>query len=242
MGELVSARSEVKIEYRLHVLENNNYTIWKQHTKNVLEAKGLLEVVTGTVQDARLESHARALLTSALSAENQMKVINCEKAKRIWTRLEAIYENKSSFEKENLLNKLHSYKINNGKDVSKAIGEMETLAARLRLLGEDVSDDALMSAALRALPPQFKFFITVWRSTSRPERTIDNMLTRLMAEIEESNDQDDHALVVNNRFSRMRIGTNSRTPNRNDVMTQRRYFESPQSACTQCAVIQNIIF
>ena len=67
-----------------------------------------------------------------------MKIINCGSAYRIWARLEAIHENKSNFERENLLNKLHSYKIKSSRDISKSIGEMENYAAKLSLLGDSV--------------------------------------------------------------------------------------------------------
>ena len=98
---------EQRLEYKLHILEKHNYIIWKQHTTNILEAKGLLGIVSGTVVDAAKERQARALLTSALSDDNQMKVINCLTASTIWSRLQAIYENKRSFEKQNLRKTTH---------------------------------------------------------------------------------------------------------------------------------------
>jgi hypothetical protein len=199
----VAVPSTTKFEYRLHTLEKHNYTIWKAHTRNVLEAKGLLaETLSEQVVDSTKEMQARALLTSALSEDNQMKVINCQSAYRIWKRLEAIYENKSSFERENLLNKLHSYKIRSTKEVSTAISDMESTAAKLRLLGETVSDESIMSAILRALPKQFNTFVTIWKGTATAERTIDNLLTRLMAEVAD-NEPEEKALVAGNmRFNR----------------------------------------
>jgi hypothetical protein len=178
--------SDAKIDFKLHILEKHNYTIWKAHTKNVLEAKGLLPAIEAELPNSTREKQARALLTSALNSDNQMKVINCDSAFKIWKRLEAIYENKSSFEKENLLNKLHSFRISSSREISSGISQMETIAAKLRLLGEQVSDDSLMSAILRALPRQFSTFITVWKGTAAAERTIENLLTRLMAEVEDS--------------------------------------------------------
>lgn len=34
-----------RIEYRLHELAKDNYTIWKAHTKNILEARGLTAAI-----------------------------------------------------------------------------------------------------------------------------------------------------------------------------------------------------
>ena len=185
-----------RIEYKLHTLEKSNYITWRVHMTNILEAKGLLEATQTELVSGSLERQARALLTSALSDDNQMKVVNCHTAYKIWKRLEATYENKSSFERENLLNKLHSYKISSGKDISNAISDMENIAAKLHLLGEKVSDESLMSAVLRALPKQFSTFITVWKGTAQQERTIENLLTRLMAEVADA-EPEERALLAN---------------------------------------------
>lgn len=107
---VVHGKSTGDLEYRTQILERGNYVIWKRHITNVLEAKGLEEVLARETLGPK-EQKARALLTSSLSADNQMKVINCTTAHKIWKRLESIYENKTSFEKETLIGKLHTYKI-----------------------------------------------------------------------------------------------------------------------------------
>lgn len=229
-NQAVANVAEAKVEFRLHVLEKNNYIIWKTHTKNVLEAKGLVAAIEGELADSLREKQARALLTSALSSENQMKVINCDSAYKIWKRLEAIYENKSSFEKENLLNKLHSFKISSAREIPTAIGQMETIAAKLRLLGENISDDAMMSAILRALPKQFATFITVWRGSAASERTIENLLTRLMAEVDES--ETGEAALFTRRFR----GSNRNAGSKNQRPPGRRNTQDPRDKdkCHHC--------
>lgn len=192
-GQLVVA-TESKAEFKLHILERNNYVIWKRHTLNVLAAKNLLETVENEldVQNVK-ERQARALLTSALSSENQMKVISCGSAYSIWKRLEATYENKTDTEKENLINKLHSYRIVSSAEISRGISEMETVAEKLRLQGEPVSNDTLISAILRALPKSFNMFVKFWRNSPKTEKTLDNLIARLMQEIEEDQTHNEKA-------------------------------------------------
>ena len=208
---------DARIDYKLYPLNGENYTIWKAHTKNVLEAKYLLDLVEGAQGDPVRERQARALLTSALSQDNQMKVINCSTANAIWKRLESIYENKSSFEKENLLNKLHSYKIKSAVDISRSVSEKEMIAAKLRLLGESVSDDPLMSAIPRALPKSFKTFITIWKGTAKAERTIESLLTRLMAEVEDEHSVGEKALYSAGNHKRFKGQNFRRGQNRRPV-------------------------
>lgn len=128
-----------KMEYKLHILESANYMIWKNHMENILDAKGLLQTVLGTgpIDEAK-EKSARALLTSALSNNNQTKVINCRTAKDIWQRLESSFENKTASEKQSLYLKFHSFKIRSVNEVSDSISKIENLAARLNSLGENL--------------------------------------------------------------------------------------------------------
>lgn len=202
-----------EIEFRTQILDRSNYVIWKRHMKNVLEAKGLLETTETEVVGSK-EHKARALLTSSLSADNQMKVINCETAYKIWKRLESIYENKTSFEKETLIGKLHTYKISSASQLSNSISEMENIVAKLRMLGEDVSDQSFMTAILRALPSSFSTFIKIWKGTNVTERTIENLITRLLAEVEDERSPGESAFI-SNRKSPYRRGNRQFNRNKN---------------------------
>lgn len=219
-----------RVDYKLHILESSNYVIWKQHTMNILEAKCLLDmVVDETAADARRERQARALLTSALSSDNQMKVINCKSAYKIWKRLEAIYENKSSFEKENLLIKFHGYQIKSLANISQNIGELESIAAKLTLFGEEISEDTLVTTILRALPRSCKTFITIWKGTPRTERTVDNLLSRLMAEVED--EQNEKAYIAGKpSYPQNRVAYSKARPKRSGNFISSNLSSSPRTS------------
>lgn len=235
---------ESKLNYKLHILDKNNYTIWKRHTLNVLDAKNLLAAILsdGVVEPGK-EKQARAILTSALDDENQMKVINCSTARAIWKRLEGTYENKTTFEAQNLLSKLHSYKIKSPSEVSLAIGQMENIVAKLRLLGEEVSDNALMASILTALPPSFKTFSAIWRGTPVSERNLDNLISRVLAEVEiEKNDEDETALLASKpekkgrfgKFGRMAKRSFGKVPKMNKGKRSSNDEEKKQITCFYC--------
>lgn len=174
---------------------------------NILVAKELEDyVIKGIGQGSSREKQARALLTSALSVENQMKVLSCNTSNEIWLRLESTFENKSSFERENLLSKFHSFRIKRASELSQGISQIENLAERLKLLGESISDENIMSVILRAVPASFKTFVTIWKGTAREERTLNNLITRLMAEIEDDKEPYELALVATRRFNAPRRG------------------------------------
>lgn len=182
----VQQGTDTKTEYKLHILESSNYMIWKNHMENILDAKGLLQTVQGNgpVDEAR-EKSARALLTSALSNNNQTKVINCKTAKDIWQRLESSFENKTASEKQSLYMKFHSFKIRSVNEISDSISKIENLAARLNSLGEKTSDEHVIAVIIAALPKAFDTFKAVWKGTPEKERTLNNLISRINADIPE---------------------------------------------------------
>lgn len=208
-----------RIEYKLHTLESNNYIIWKMHTQNILEAKGLLDIVKDKkVTDLVKEKQARALLTSVLSNDNQMKVINCASAHKIWTKLASIYENKTMNATQELFGQFHGFRIRSVRDVLDSISKIENIAAKLRALGEDVSDKHIISVIYSALPKAFDLFKAVWKGTPENERTLNAFISRVVAEVPElvGRDQPEEKAYVArpNSFKRFKKGRGNRPTKR----------------------------
>ena len=127
-----------KLEYAIDKLEADNYVVWKWQMENVLRAKNLYEVVSSDIKEEEDESitrsneQAMALIGSGLNRENKMLVVGCTSAHQIWSRLESIFENKTSFEKQELLSKLHSYKIERIKNVAHDLSILQALVSKLK--------------------------------------------------------------------------------------------------------------
>ncbi|KAG9510903.1 hypothetical protein GZH46_00539, partial [Fragariocoptes setiger] len=151
---------------------------------SILAAKKLKEVVSGNSLSEQEDVQATALLLSALDADNQLIVIDCQSARDIWNRLESRYENKT-YESEDLYARLLSYKINNLGDIGKAVGEAQLFVSKLKSLGETLTEKLVMGIIIKALPDSFQDrFINSWSSTSTADRTLNNLITRISSRAE----------------------------------------------------------
>lgn len=220
---------DAKIDFKIDKLEDDNYVTWKWQLVNILKAKVLYKAVTEKTVDESINRQALALLGSALSQDNMALVVGCESAYEVWKRLELIFENKTTFEKQELLGKLHSYRIDKGTDLAKSIMEIQATASKLKLLGEQISDDALMSIILNGLPTAFETFIVAFKLLSPNERTLNHLISNVIAHSKTlSRDTESISLVANSRPSS--------TNNQNDIC---RYCKKPGHWARDCFKLQN---
>lgn len=219
--------AEDKQDYRIIVLGEDNYVTWKWHMVMILKAKGLYEYVvkkdaspaesgTSKEEDADQaedtssnEYRATSLLASSLSQTNMQRVINCTRAHEIWTALESSFENKSSTERSMLLEKFTSYRIKRISDISKALGDIQAKAAKLKSLGAAIDDEFIISIILKALPDGLKSWKSTWKMINAENPNLNKLITSLMAEISEMKEPEDSAFLVR-KFGRMSF--KERTP------------------------------
>ena len=153
----------------------------------------------GTSNDETKKHQAATLLASSLSQQNMQRVINCATAKEIWLALEATFENKSSTERTMLMEKFTSYKIRSVKDISQSIGEIQSLAAKLRSLGATIDDEFIISIILKGLPEVLKPWKSTWKMVNAKEPNLNNLITGVMAEVNEMRTPESSALVMRDR-------------------------------------------
>lgn len=167
-------------DFKIVKLEKNNYVVWKWQFINVLRAKKLMKVVQDIEVDEDMDAQALALLGSALSEENMLKISNCETFKDAWKAIGQCFENKTAYEPQALYRRLNSFKINSAADVSQGLSELRGIVAQLKNLNETVSDHCLIGAILSSLPNSFDIFVTVWKNSA--DSDVDNLVSKLMAE------------------------------------------------------------
>lgn len=193
-----------KLDFKIEKLEGDNYVTWRWELINILKAKQLWEVVENApvspmkAKDQEKDDQAMALLGSSLGRENKMLVVGCTNSHDVWTRLESVFENKTTFEKQELLRKLHSYKIETSSDVAKHLSEIQTLASKLNILGEPITDNALTSIIFNALPAPFESFLVAFKLLAPETRTLTHLISNVIARSKEidSNEKEASALVA----------------------------------------------
>ena len=185
-----------KHDFKITVLGEDNYTTWKWQVVMILKAKGLYDCVTGVETNEAKNRLAAILLGSALSQLNMQRVINCETAHEIWTALEASFENKSSTEKSMLMEKFTSFNIKSVREISKGIGEIQALAAKLRSLGAHIDEEFIVSILLKSLPDNLKNWKSTWMMVNAERPSLNNLITGVMAEVNNMKIPTDSALVA----------------------------------------------
>lgn len=193
---LVGHVQEQRLDFRIDKLEHANYVTWKWQLVNVLKAKNLYNAVISEDADDLSSRQALALLGSALSRDNMALVVGCESALKAWSRLEVVFENRTTFEKQELLCHLHSYKIEKFEDVAKSLMEIQTTASRLKLLGEPVSDNSLMSIIMKALPSGSDNFLVAFKLLSPSERTLNHIISNVISHSKTLNYSSDSIAMV----------------------------------------------
>lgn len=88
LREPIEHATDDKMDYKLICLNDSNYAGWKYQIKQVLQSKNLWDyVIDPTRFNEPRARQATILLTSSLSYDNLLKVINCEHAHEVWDAL-----------------------------------------------------------------------------------------------------------------------------------------------------------
>ena len=96
--------------------------------------------------------------------------------------LESVYEQKSDTMVHMLLQQWYNYQKKLSDDVATHIVELENLAHRLQTLGEKIPNQMIITKILMILSPSFKYFISAWELTQSNERTLTNLISKLIIE------------------------------------------------------------
>jgi len=216
--EIVSAQGEsnLKIEFCGDKLEDDNWVGWKWHITKFLRSKNLIDVIQGDIGGTRNDV-VLTLIGNALSKKAKGLVVAQESAFEAWRILETVYENKTTFEKQDLLAKLHSFRFKNNGKIADDFSELQTTISRLRLLGHIVDDDTQMSIIMRALPKEFSHLLTSFKMLPPATRTLAHLTGNVLSVAREmqNNLSTDETAFVSQRFNRNKTNKKYGYPNFN---------------------------
>lgn len=133
-----------KNDYCLPKLGKDNYVVWKWQFLNILEAKGLEDVLTNCEASQDKMKKAKMILGSALEPETTLMVLNCKTFLETWETLQRCYENKTAYESTSLFQKLQQFKIRKASEITAGIGEIMSIVSQLKNMNEEVSETNVM--------------------------------------------------------------------------------------------------
>ena len=100
----------------------------------------------------------------------------------MWEKLHGVYKNKTETSVHMLQQKWFKYNKDPSDDLSTHISKLQDLCFKLKAFGEELSDSMLMTKIIMTLPEQYNHFVSAWESTEAAQRTIDNLMVRLVME------------------------------------------------------------
>lgn len=169
------------------ILNDDNFGVWTWNLKYNLKTLGVYDCVKTRGQGTQAQKDQAMLeIISTISDKIKMRVSYCEDPFELFRAIEAPFTNKTSFQATSLHMRLSSFKFKSSQLIPEGISEVQNIVSKLKNLGENVSDHMVEGIVLAALPPSFRTFVTVWKGINPAERTISNLFTRIMAEVEDN--------------------------------------------------------
>lgn len=195
-SHLSSLSSSDKSDCQIQRLNGSNWVTWKWQILNILEAKGLKQVLTTTTFTPEQEVKARQIISTSLDQSVVNKVVHCTNVSEIWFALKDLFEGGTSFALTDLIMKMNSYQMKSIEDVRNGISEIRSIACQIQGMGGAIDKNMVESAILKALPESFESFITAWTFLDKEKRTLDNLQSHIMRNIHTRKSEKFAALFV----------------------------------------------
>lgn len=98
------------------------------------------------------------VLSTTMEYSQLEYLVTCTTAAEMWTKLCAIYEQKSVSNKLTLTTKFHEYRMANNDPIAQHIAKVENMTNQLKDIDENVSDVMIMAKILGTLPSKCLHF------------------------------------------------------------------------------------
>jgi Reverse transcriptase (RNA-dependent DNA polymerase)/Pol polyprotein, beta-barrel domain/gag-polypeptide of LTR copia-type/GAG-pre-integrase domain len=148
--------------------DGGNFMLWKYRVREILEARRLLDYVTGDNIQTEPSTgdvyrgdwitrnrEARQQITLTLEDDPLLGVMHLDNAAAIWEALCTRYEGTGVQAISYLMSKIWREQFNDTSDLQTQINELRASALKLKNLGFDLPDNILAIAILLSLPPSY---------------------------------------------------------------------------------------
>ncbi|KAI5640067.1 gag-polypeptide of LTR copia-type domain-containing protein [Phthorimaea operculella] len=189
-----SASSTSSSAVRLRGAEN--WAVWRFQTQIVLKGRGLMDIVSGVTkcpEESKAElvkdwhnkdAKAQEILVTRIEEEPLTYLFSCNTSNDMWEKLKSVYDKESTVSVHLLQQKFFSMKVEDTESLSKYFARLEELKMKLKLAGEAISDNMIITKILMTLPETYKHFRSAWESVPTDKQTLSELITRLLLEEE----------------------------------------------------------
>lgn len=119
---------------------------------------------------------------TTINSKEQQAFVNCKSANAIWTKLAAQHMKNASASTHVLQATFFHYQYVANHTLMQHITAIEGMAQQLEDLGQPMNQSQIMKKIVSTLPPSYRNFMTVWDNLGPTEKTMPQLITKLMNE------------------------------------------------------------
>ncbi|KMQ87096.1 retroelement pol polyprotein [Lasius niger] len=169
-----------------------NFPIWKAQMSAYLTVIKVIDIVDGKQEKPddndvnnmskwiTDDATAKLAILTAIDASQLDFVSSAESAAVMWKNLLTVYERSDPTSKTNALRDFHRYSYD-GSSMAKHLTRIDNLAAKCKLVGEEISEPNVIAKILDGLPDRFDAVVTTWDIVPGKDQTRSNLKTMLLA-------------------------------------------------------------
>lgn len=170
--------------------DEGNYEIWKFQISIFFKAKQIYDIATGKSKCPsenkeeweKKDAIAQRIIVTTIDKKVLMHLINCSSANEMFDKIKLLFERDNQQQKYNLLQEFYKYDFKSGSNISTHICELESLAHKLNILKQNISETMIITKILTTLPEKYRYFISAWESTPEDKQKLTELTSRLLAE------------------------------------------------------------
>lgn len=163
----------------------SDYYMWKKRFTFLLLAKDLEIAINGEKREkefTKKDAKAKFLLINALNDKYVSHIINCETAQQeMLQKLDKLFLGNDQTQLCQLLESFYKFEFRNS-DILIDISNIENIVTKIKNLGFEIKDMQILSKNLSSLPKEMANFRTAWESTPSAEKTVTNLISRIILE------------------------------------------------------------
>lgn len=176
----------------------SQWMVWKFQVKVNLMAADIFDYVTGTKKapvDAaavtyattlaefnKCDAKAQKIIVNSCGSKVLIHLCNCTSSKAMWDKLHSVYEQSNAASKQLLQEQYYLYKKDPAHDIATHISTLQSMVQKLAAVDVVIDDNGLIMKILMTLPSEFRHFLSAWDSVANDQKTVTNLLNRLMVE------------------------------------------------------------
>lgn len=184
-----------------------NWPVWRFQTQVMLKGRGYMEIVTGEnkcpekTEDAvppkpytewiKADAKAQELIVTRMEEEPVSYLFSCNSSHEMWSKLQSVYDKESTVSVHLLQQRFFGMQIEEGESISKYFQRVEEIRIKLKVAGEPISENMVITKILMTLPEPFKHFRSAWESVPSEKQTLKDLISRLLLEEERTSSNEE---------------------------------------------------